>query len=159
MNFFYFLLTEMLNIFSKNSSIIIRSCQNSPCNNLHHAHIINAKLRRHFMKSPKFGDLKKDGFWLGKRRYNKWSWTSWGQIYWSLINILQEWKKKLTELHNLFYKPRFFTTQPQCCLHCVKSVQIRSYFWSVFSCIRIKCGDFLLKSPYSVQIQENTDQK
>ena len=32
--------------------------------------------------------------------------------------------------------------------HCVKSVQIRSFFWSVFSCIR-----------NSVQIQENTDQK
>ena len=24
-------------------------------------------------------------------------------------------------------------------LHCVKSVQIRSYFWSVFSCIRPEC--------------------
>ena len=24
--------------------------------------------------------------------------------------------------------------------HCVKSVQIRSYFWPVFSCIRIECG-------------------
>ena len=24
--------------------------------------------------------------------------------------------------------------------HCVKSVQIRSYFWSVFSCIRIEYG-------------------
>ena len=28
-------------------------------------------------------------------------------------------------------------------LHCVKSVQIRSYFWSVFSCIRIEYGDLL----------------
>ena len=36
--------------------------------------------------------------------------------------------------------------------HCVKSVQIRNYFWSVFSCIRTE-------SPYSVRIQENTDQK
>ena len=35
------------------------------------------------------------------------------------------------------------------CSHCVKSVQIRSYFWSVFS----------NKSPYSIRIQENTDQK
>ena len=26
---------------------------------------------------------------------------------------------------------------------CVKSVQIRSYFWSVFSCIRIECGDLI----------------
>ena len=42
--------------------------------------------------------------------------------------------------------------------YCVKSVQIRSYFWSVFSCIRIEYGD-LRKSPYSIRIQENTDQK
>ena len=42
--------------------------------------------------------------------------------------------------------------------HCVKSVQIRSFFWSVFSCIRTECGDLLGKSPYSVRIQKNTDQ-
>ena len=40
-----------------------------------------------------------------------------------------------------------------------KSVQIRSYFWSVFSSIRTECGDLPSKSPYSVGIQENTDQK
>ena len=40
--------------------------------------------------------------------------------------------------------------------HCVKSVQIRSFFWSVFSCIRTKYGDLLRKS---VRIQENKDQK
>ena len=33
------------------------------------------------------------------------------------------------------------------------------FFWSVFSCIRKEYGDLLHKSPYSVQIQENTDQK
>ena len=44
-------------------------------------------------------------------------------------------------------------------IHYVKSVQIRSYFWSVFSCIRIEYGDLLRKSPYSIRIQENTDQK
>ena len=32
--------------------------------------------------------------------------------------------------------------------HCAKSVQIRSYFWSVFSCIRIEYGNLLCKSPY-----------
>ena len=36
--------------------------------------------------------------------------------------------------------------------HCVKSVQIRSFSWSVFSCIRTEYGDLLRKSPYSVQI-------
>ena len=39
--------------------------------------------------------------------------------------------------------------------HCVKSVQIRSFFWSVFSCIQYLRS----KSPYSVRIQENTNQK
>ena len=34
-------------------------------------------------------------------------------------------------------------------VHFVKSVQIRSFLWSLFSC----------KSPYSVRIQENADQK
>ena len=36
--------------------------------------------------------------------------------------------------------------------HCVKSVQIGSYFWSVFSYIRTEYA-------YSVRIQKNTDQK
>ena len=43
--------------------------------------------------------------------------------------------------------------------HCVKSFQIQSYFWSVFSCIRIEYRDLLRKSPYSIRIQENIDQK
>ena len=42
---------------------------------------------------------------------------------------------------------------------CVNSVQIRSYFWSVFSCIRIEYGDLRSKSPYSIRIRENMDQK
>ena len=43
-------------------------------------------------------------------------------------------------------------------IHCVKSVQIRSYLWSVFFCIRTEYLELLRKSPYSVRIQENTDQ-
>ena len=42
--------------------------------------------------------------------------------------------------------------------HCVKSVQIRSFFWSVFSCIWTEYGDLRSNSPYSVWIWENTDQ-
>ena len=42
-------------------------------------------------------------------------------------------------------------------LDCMKSVQIRSFFWSVFFCIRTKYGNLQSKSPYSVRIQENTD--
>ena len=43
--------------------------------------------------------------------------------------------------------------------HCVKSIQIRSFFSSFFSCIRTECGDFLRKFQYSVRIQEHKDQK
>ena len=45
------------------------------------------------------------------------------------------------------------------CLHCVKSVQIQRFFWSLFSCIWTEYRDLLRKSPYSVRLLENTDQK
>ena len=41
----------------------------------------------------------------------------------------------------------------------MKSVQIRSFFWSVFIRIQTEYGDVLRIFPYSVQMQENTDQK
>ena len=40
--------------------------------------------------------------------------------------------------------------------HCVKSVQIRSFGWSVFSHIRTEYGQIL---PHSTRMRENTDQK
>ena len=43
--------------------------------------------------------------------------------------------------------------------HCVKSVQIRRFFWSVFSLIRNEYGEILHISLYSVRMWENTDQK
>ena len=43
--------------------------------------------------------------------------------------------------------------------HCVKGVQIRSFSWSVFSCIRTEYVDLRSKSPYSVRIKENQDQR
>ena len=43
--------------------------------------------------------------------------------------------------------------------HYVKSVQMRSFFWSVFSCMHTEYADLPSKSLYSVWIQENTDQK
>ena len=42
---------------------------------------------------------------------------------------------------------------------CMKSVQIRSFFWSIFSCIRTEYWDLRSKSPYSVLVQENANQK
>ena len=50
-----------------------------------------------------------------------------------------------------------FKTLHDC--HCVKSVQIQRFFWSVFSCIWAEYESLPSISPYSVQIQENTDQK
>ena len=41
----------------------------------------------------------------------------------------------------------------------MKSVQIRSFFWSVFSRIRTEYGKILRISPYSVRMRENMDQK
>ena len=43
--------------------------------------------------------------------------------------------------------------------HCMKGVQIRSFLWSAFSCTRAEYGDYQSKSPYSVWVRENTDQK
>ena len=43
--------------------------------------------------------------------------------------------------------------------HCVKSVQIRSFYWSVFSRIRTEYGEIPRISPNSVQMQENKDHK
>ena len=41
----------------------------------------------------------------------------------------------------------------------MKSVQIRSFFWSVFSGIWTEYGETRCISPYSVWMRENTDQK
>ena len=43
--------------------------------------------------------------------------------------------------------------------HCLKSVQIRSFFWSVFSRIWTEYEDLRSNSQYSVRIRDNTDQK
>ena len=44
-------------------------------------------------------------------------------------------------------------------MHCVKSVQILSFLWTVLSRIWTEYGDLRSKYPYSVQMRENTDQK
>ena len=51
----------------------------------------------------------------------------------------------------------FFIFQSK--FHCVKSVQTRSFFWSLFSCIRTEYGYLLRKSSYLVSIQEKTNQR
>ena len=41
----------------------------------------------------------------------------------------------------------------------MKSVQIRSFFWSIFSRIRTKYGEIRSIPPYSVRMRGNTDQE
>ena len=41
----------------------------------------------------------------------------------------------------------------------MKSVQIQSFFWPAFSRIQTEYGGLPSKSPYSVQMLENTNQK
>ena len=41
----------------------------------------------------------------------------------------------------------------------MKSVQIRSFFWSILSRIRTEYGEMLRISSYSIRIREKTDQK
>ena len=43
--------------------------------------------------------------------------------------------------------------------HCVKSAEIRSFFWSVFSHIRTEYGDLIRKLSHLVWIRQSTDQK
>ena len=43
----------------------------------------------------------------------------------------------LDNISNLFLIELMFI----CPIHCAKSFQIRSFFWSIFSCIRIEYGD------------------
>ena len=71
----------------------------------------------------------------------------------SSLNKSSKWFKKSFQ-YNVF--PSFFL---YCSKHCVKSVQIRSNFWSVFSCIQTECGEILRISPYSVRMRENKDHK
>ena len=60
------------------------------------------------------------------------------------IKLLKLWKRKSEEIsHVIFYYIH---------RHCVKSVQIQNFFWSVFSCVQNQYRE--LRS-----IQENTDQK
>ena len=43
--------------------------------------------------------------------------------------------------------------------HCMKSVQIRSFFWSVFSRIRTEYGEIRSISPYSVEYRKCEPEK
>ena len=86
----------------------------------------------------------------------KWVVSVWEE-HWLLMGQLQ---RRKSQDYNRYLRelPRMFNLNANN-YHYVKSVQIRSIFWSVFSCIRTEYGYLLRKSPYSVRIQGNTDQK
>ena len=65
----------------------------------------------------------------------------------------------LSKLQKILSIYSWATLQSTLSTYCVKSVQTRRFFWSVFSCIWTEYGDILGKLPYSAQIQDNTDQK
>ena len=79
-------------------------------------------------------------------------WGSRPQEFWkkTLLNILPKFQGYKTLVWNGLILDLF---------HCVKSGQIRSFFWSVFSRIRTEYGEMQSISPYSVWMRENTDQK
>ena len=65
----------------------------------------------------------------------------------------------LSKLQKILWIYSWATLQSTLSTRCVKSVQTRRFFSSVFSYIRTEYGDILGKPQYSAQIQENADQK
>ena len=65
----------------------------------------------------------------------------------------------LSKLQKILWIYSWATLQSTLSAHCVKSVQTRRFFSSVFSCIRTEYGDTLGKPQYSAQTQEKADQK
>ena len=82
------------------------------------------------------------------------SWRKWGRETSFRLFSLILYKAALTLSINLHINLYIFNIY-----HCVKRVQIRSFFWSVFSRIWTEYRDLLRKSPYSVLIRKNTNQK
>ena len=64
----------------------------------------------------------------------------------------EKWTSNLNFNVQLFWKSKNH-------FQCVKSVQLQSFLWSVFSRMWTEYREILCISPYSVRMQENTDQK
>ena len=66
----------------------------------------------------------------------------------------------MTGLQNIDYTEHLLELyQGQACDTLCKKCPNTEFFWSAFSCIRPECGSLRSKSPYSIGIQGNTDQK
>ena len=137
----------------------------------------------HIVKSQKQKKLSEDGFFsVFSVEFERWEQTVWTAFTVKFKKDGYLWFTNITRFCSRHYLECNFTT----CValvhnrlktmliqryidkktvpsiteyHCLKSVQIRSYFCSVFSCIRTEYEDLWSKSLYSVRMQENTDQK
>ena len=79
-----------------------------------------------------------------------------GQLAPYMMIRLQRLQTRATYVFRLYVKVNSFMLLNY---HCVKSVQLQSFFWSVFSGIRTEYRDLLRKSSSSVRIKENMDHK
>ena len=83
-------------------------------------------------------------------------------VFWRLLNyqiFRSTQNNKKASPNEEHWSLSSFILENQGYEHCMKSVQIRSYFWSVFSRIWTEYGEIQSISPYSIRMRENTDQK
>ena len=90
------------------------------------------------------------------------------RFFQNLVNLF--WKQQKRGIKNIF-DLKFLPELKNCKriylksngyddeFHCVKSVQIRSFFWSVFSRSLTEYGEIRRFTPYFVRMRENVDQK
>ena len=64
------------------------------------------------------------------------------------LDVPEFWLYQGSEYAKILNISEFWISQDY--IHCVKSIQIRSYFWSVFSCIWFEFGALLLDTFYAV---------
>ena len=74
---------------------------------------------------------------------------TWSRIYWQIFKSALMY----------FWGCLWNKVMPIKLIPCVKSVQIRGFFWSVFFHIWTEYGKIRSISPYSVRMRENMDQK
>ena len=68
--------------------------------------------------------------------------------YWHFLNYSFKFQPNVcNRCHDLLM---LLMTLSNIAMHCLKRVQIQSFFWSIFSCIQTEYRDLLCKSPYLV---------
>ena len=107
--------------------------------------------------SIEFTDAVENSFEKTLKIFVKWSWK-WSKKYiWPYLSKKCCWTtftEKITHMY-LFHEESEALDKT----YCVKSIQIRSFSWPVFSHIRTESREISRISPDSVRLRENTDQK